>query len=139
LWIERRNTCRHFQSPFFRKEEERPLWSDRQNIWVIQGWRQLPVFVSLRVTRSTGKRQGVVHALQVFLPITISINKGVDNDRQQTGNKSGEQTSSFFFLTQLSVQPKRKTAATDSLFEIPGCFADVLWLKAKVNRKYLPR
>jgi hypothetical protein len=44
----------------------------------------------------------------------------------------------FFFLTQLSVQPKRKTAATVSLFEIPGCFADVLWLKAKVDRKFLP-
>jgi hypothetical protein len=40
----------------------------------------------------------------------------------------------FFFLPQLSVQPKRKTAATGSLFEIPGCFADVLWLKAKVDR-----
>jgi hypothetical protein len=97
LWIERRNTCRHFQSPFFRKEEERPLWSDRQNIWAIQGWRQLPVFVSLRVTRSTGKRQGLVHALQVFLPITISINKGVDNDRQQDRQQK-RRTNKFFLF-----------------------------------------
>jgi hypothetical protein len=55
------------------------LRSDRQNIWAVQGWRQLPVFVSLRATCSTGKRQGLVHALQVFLPLTISINKGVDD------------------------------------------------------------
>jgi hypothetical protein len=83
----------------------------------IQGWRQLPVFVVLRVTRSTGKRQGLMHALQVFLPMTISNNKGIDYDRQKTGNKSGEQTRPFFFPIQLSVQPKRKTAATVSLFE----------------------
>jgi hypothetical protein len=74
--------------------------------------------------------------LQAFLLLIISINKGVDYDRQQTGNKSGEQTSPFFFLTQLSVQSKRKTAATVSLFEIPGCFADVLWLKAKVDSRF---
>jgi hypothetical protein len=28
----------------------------------------------------------------VFLPMTISINKGINDHRQKTGNKSGEQT-----------------------------------------------
>jgi hypothetical protein len=54
------------------------LRTDRQNIRVVQGGRQLPVFVVLRVTRSTGKRKGLVHALQMFLPMTISTNKNVD-------------------------------------------------------------
>jgi hypothetical protein len=47
------------------------LRSNRQNILVVRGWRQWPVFVSLHVTRSTGKRQGLVYALQVSLPMTI--------------------------------------------------------------------
>jgi hypothetical protein len=73
------------------------LRTNRQNIRAVQRWRQLPVFVVLSVTSSTGKRQRLVYALQVFLPMTISINKGVNDHRQKTGNKSGEQTSPFLF------------------------------------------
>jgi hypothetical protein len=53
-------------------------------------------------------------------------------DKGQATKAENKQGLSLF-LAQLSFQPKRNTAATVSLFEIPGCFADVLWLKAKVN------
>jgi hypothetical protein len=43
------------------------------------------------------QEKGKVYTLQVFLPMTISIKKGVDDHRQKTGNKSGEQTSPFLF------------------------------------------
>jgi hypothetical protein len=63
--------------PFSTKEKNGcfvSLRSDRQNIRAVRGWRQLPVFVSRRITRSTEKSQGWVYALQLFLPMTISIN-----------------------------------------------------------------
>jgi hypothetical protein len=47
------------------------LRTNRQNIQDAQRWRQLPVFAVLSITRSTGKRQGLVYALQVFLPDNI--------------------------------------------------------------------
>jgi hypothetical protein len=56
-------------------------------------------------------------------------------DKRQATKAENKQVL-FFFLTQLSVQPKRKTAATVSLFEIPGCFAGVLWLRAKVDSRF---
>jgi hypothetical protein len=73
------------------------LRTDRQNIQDAQGWRQLPVFVVLSVTRFTGKRQGLVHALQVFLPMTISINKGVDDhiDKEQATKAENKQVLFF--------------------------------------------
>jgi hypothetical protein len=67
---------------------------------------------SSRHTLHRKKDKGWCTPCKCFVLITIPINKGVDDHRQKTGNKSGEQTSPFFF--QISVQLKRKWTIVSS-------------------------
>jgi hypothetical protein len=71
--------------------------------------------------------------LQAFLPMTISIKKGGDDHRQKTDHKSGEQTSPYFSYPNFRFSQSERRRQLSPSSSKPGCFADVLWLKAKVD------